>query len=174
MDHGAAWRVAQQGLQFRTAAADDLGTIKRIIFGETARDRLAVQILDLDDIAALELAFDGSNPGSEQAAARLQGCYRAAIDRNRTGGCQSPAQPGFAGIGAIAGLEQGPDIGQCIALQRVFFARLAIFAASSLEVIPPEPSPDEELPSAIAMIESSTVSTTPINCPLVWLSGLRS
>ena len=51
----------------------------------------------------------------------MQGRDRPGINGDGASRGETPAQPGLAGIGAIAGLEQCADIGQRIAFQRMVF-----------------------------------------------------
>src|SRR5204862_2300701 len=80
--------------------------IDMAIFGEPAREMLAVRPHHNNEIAACEAALDAGRPGREQAAAFIKCLRRALVDMDRTLGGESAAQPRLARRRALLAEEQ--------------------------------------------------------------------
>src|SRR5882672_8486484 len=93
MDHLVAAAETQQALDLGALAPGDAAGVLGGIGHQPARQQAAQAVLDVDHVAAAELAVDAGDAGRQQALAGRQRTHRAVVDRERTGGLERALDP---------------------------------------------------------------------------------
>ena len=100
---GAAIKLREAGIHdfLLLEKADELGGVFRRIGRDAAGDGCAVEIDDVDGVAAFEATGDGGDAGSQERLAGFEGAGGACIDADRARGAQGAGTGICSGEGGI-------------------------------------------------------------------------